>query len=151
MATTAEVVPGLTIRQQQAEAWLQSDAAEAAHAQFVAEKPVVVGTAEPEVELASQPIQLLNAICHHRELPQLQRSLTAEQLSVFPAAFRAPVVAPAATRPTNDSSTGQDCRMCFASTIGNGKALRYSKRNWGCRWQVEGHGTGWWLQLDGQA
>ena len=116
IATTAEVVTGLTIRQQQAEAWLQSDAAEAAHAQFVAEKPVVVAAAEPEVELASQPIQLLNAVCHHRELPQLQRSLTAEQLSVFPAAFRAPVVAPAATRPTNESSTGQGCRICFAST-----------------------------------
>ena len=26
-----------------------------------------------------------------------------------------------------------------------------AERNWGRRWQVEGHGSGWWLQLDGLA
>jgi len=36
----------------------------------------------------------------------------------------------------------------YANTaIGNGQALRYSERNWGRRWQVEGPGSGWWLQL----
>jgi hypothetical protein len=38
-----------------------------------------------------------------------------------------------------------------STAIGSGKALRYSERNWGRRWQVEGKGTGWWLQLDGVA
>jgi len=31
--------------------------------------------------------------------------------------------------------------------IGSGQALRYSERNWGRRWQVEGRGTGWWLEI----
>jgi len=36
----------------------------------------------------------------------------------------------------------------YANTaIGSGQALRYSERNWGRRWQVEGPGSGWWLQL----
>ena len=38
-----------------------------------------------------------------------------------------------------------------STAIGSGKALRYSERNWGRRWQVEASGTGWWLQLDGLA
>jgi hypothetical protein len=33
------------------------------------------------------------------------------------------------------------------TAIGSGQALRYSERNWGWRWQVEGPGSGWWLQL----
>ena len=28
-----------------------------------------------------------------------------------------------------------------------GRCLRYSERNWGRRWQVEGPGTGWWIEL----
>jgi GH24 family phage-related lysozyme (muramidase) len=31
--------------------------------------------------------------------------------------------------------------------INSGKDLRYSERNWGRRWQVEGAGTGWWIQI----
>jgi len=31
--------------------------------------------------------------------------------------------------------------------IGSGQALRYSERNWGPRWQVEGPGSGWWIQI----
>ena len=371
--TGAEVVPGLTITQEQAEAWLQSDAAEAAgavdrlcrgvaltahqrdalisfcfnvgagalecstlrkrllageaaalvlaqelprwckgphgpveglkrrraaevaHAQTPTDKPLVAALAERSVNAPSAPIQLLDAVLHHRELPHqrqawqlLQRSLTAEQLSAFAAAFRAPALAQGATRPPaastsnglfqltvpylsqNDSSTSQGSRMCFASTcamaaaflrpgclngsgqlddrylalvqrhgdtteasaqvaalqslgiqarfrtdgaiehliqqlqrgmpcpvgwlhkgpasaphggghwslvigwdpatrqllmhdpngeadlvnggyistaIGSGKSLRYSERNWGRRWQVEGPGSGWWIQL----
>jgi GH24 family phage-related lysozyme (muramidase) len=34
-----------------------------------------------------------------------------------------------------------------STAIGSGQALRYSERNWGRRWQVEGTGTGWWLQI----
>jgi GH24 family phage-related lysozyme (muramidase) len=34
-----------------------------------------------------------------------------------------------------------------STAIGSGKALRYSERNWGRRWQVEGSGSGWWIQL----
>ena len=33
------------------------------------------------------------------------------------------------------------------TAIGSGNALRYSERNWGRRWQVEGPGSGWWIQL----
>jgi len=29
----------------------------------------------------------------------------------------------------------------------SGKSLRYSERNWGRRWQVEGPGSGWWIQI----
>jgi hypothetical protein len=34
----------------------------------------------------------------------------------------------------------------YGSDIG-GRAQRYSRRNWGRRWMVEGEGTGWWLEL----
>ena len=34
------------------------------------------------------------------------------------------------------------------TAIGSGNALRYSERNWGRRWQVEGPGSGWWIQID---
>jgi len=34
-----------------------------------------------------------------------------------------------------------------STSIGSGQALRYSERNWGRRWQVEGPGSGWWLEL----
>jgi GH24 family phage-related lysozyme (muramidase) len=371
--TGAEVVPGLTITLEQAEAWLQSDAAEAAgfvnrllsgvvltahqrdalisfcfnvgagalerstlrkrllagesaavvlahelprwckgpngpveglkrrraaemaHAQAPMNRPLVAAPAERSVNASSAPMQLLDAVRHHGGLPHqleawqlLQRSLTAEQLSAFAAAFRTPAVAGAATRPPavsnsngliqlpvpylsqNDSTTSQGSRMCFASTcamaatflrpgclngpgqpddrymalvqrhgdttdasaqvaalqslgiqarfrtdgaiehliqqlqrgmpcpvgwlhkgpasaphggghwslvigwdpatrqllmhdpngeadlvnggyistaIGSGKSLRYSERNWGRRWQVEGICTGWWIQL----
>ncbi|MBV2350373.1 lysozyme [Synechococcus sp. HK05] len=33
------------------------------------------------------------------------------------------------------------------TAIGSGQALRYSERNWGRRWQVEGPGSGWWIEL----
>lgn len=33
------------------------------------------------------------------------------------------------------------------TAIGSGKGLRYSARNWGRRWMVEGPGRGWWLEL----
>ena len=274
-------------------------AAEAAHAQTPTDRPLAAAPAEHSVNAASAPIQLLDAVRHHRELPHqleawqvLQRSLTAEQLSSFAVAFRSSAVEERAIRQPssparggliqlpvpylsqNDSSTSQGSRMCFASTcamaaaflrpgclngpdqpddrylalvqrhgdtteasaqvaalqslgikarfrtdgaivdliqqlqrgipcpvgwlhkgpvsaphggghwslvigwdpatrqllmhdpngeadlvnggyvstaIGSGKALRYSERNWGRRWQVEGNGTGWWLQLDGLA
>jgi GH24 family phage-related lysozyme (muramidase) len=35
-----------------------------------------------------------------------------------------------------------------STVIGSGQALRYSERNWGRRWQVEGPGSGWWIQLN---
>ena len=35
-----------------------------------------------------------------------------------------------------------------STAIGSGAAQRYSERNWGRRWQVEGSGTGWWIQLN---
>jgi len=35
------------------------------------------------------------------------------------------------------------------TAIGSGKDKRYSERNWGPRWMVEGAGTGWWLELVG--
>lgn len=207
--TGPDVVPGLTISQAQAEAWLKQDAAEAAGAvdrllrgvgltahqrealisfcfnvgagaleRSTLRKRLLDGES-PEVVIAeelprwckgpngpveglkrrraaevahaasqaraqqeaSEPIQILDAVLHHRDLPHqrqawqlLQRSLTAEQLGAFAAAFRAPAVAQAATRPPaasnsngliqlavpylsqNDSTTGQGSRMCFAST-----------------------------------
>jgi GH24 family phage-related lysozyme (muramidase) len=33
------------------------------------------------------------------------------------------------------------------TALGSGQALRYSERNWGRRWQVEGAGSGWWIQI----
>ena len=35
-----------------------------------------------------------------------------------------------------------------STALSSGKALRYSERNWGRRWQVEGPGSGWWIQLN---
>ncbi|MBD1195364.1 glycoside hydrolase family protein [Vulcanococcus sp. Clear-D1] len=34
------------------------------------------------------------------------------------------------------------------TSIGSGAAQRYSERNWGRRWMVEGAGTGWWIQIN---
>jgi GH24 family phage-related lysozyme (muramidase) len=34
-----------------------------------------------------------------------------------------------------------------SKAIGSGEGLRYSERNWGRRWQVEGTGTGWWMEI----
>jgi hypothetical protein len=34
------------------------------------------------------------------------------------------------------------------TSIGSGAAQRYSERNWGRRWMVEGTGTGWWIQIN---
>jgi hypothetical protein len=34
-----------------------------------------------------------------------------------------------------------------STSIGSGKAQRYSERNWGRRWMVEGVGSSWWLEL----
>ena len=31
--------------------------------------------------------------------------------------------------------------------IGSGKGVRYSLKNWGARWQADGPGTGWWMQI----
>jgi GH24 family phage-related lysozyme (muramidase) len=219
--TGAEVLPGLTITQEQAEAWLHSDAAEAAdsvdrllhgvaltthqrdalisfcfnvgamalehstlrkrllvgesaavvlaqelprwcmgpngpveglkrrraaevaHAQTLTDRPLVAAPAEVSINEPSRPIQLLDAVHHHhQDLPHqleawqlLQGSITAEQLSAFAVAFRAPAVAQAATprmpvSPSsiglielpvpylsqNDGTTSQGSRMCFAST-----------------------------------
>jgi hypothetical protein len=33
------------------------------------------------------------------------------------------------------------------NAIGSGKGQRYSEKNWGRRWMVEGVGSGWWLEL----
>jgi len=33
------------------------------------------------------------------------------------------------------------------TAIGSGEAQRYSERNWGRRWMVEGAGSGWWIEL----
>jgi hypothetical protein len=33
------------------------------------------------------------------------------------------------------------------TAIGSGQALRDSERNWGRHWQVEGSGSGWWIQI----
>ena len=34
-----------------------------------------------------------------------------------------------------------------SQAIKSGKNLRYSEGNWGRRWQVEGPGSGWWIQI----
>jgi GH24 family phage-related lysozyme (muramidase) len=34
-----------------------------------------------------------------------------------------------------------------STAIGSGQGLRYSERNWGRRWMVEGTGTGWWIEI----
>ena len=34
-----------------------------------------------------------------------------------------------------------------STSHGSGQDLRYSERNWDCRWQVEGSGSGWWIQF----
>ncbi len=34
-----------------------------------------------------------------------------------------------------------------SNTVGSGRGLRYSERNWGRRWMVEGPGSGWWIEL----
>ena len=34
-----------------------------------------------------------------------------------------------------------------STALGSGEAVAYSERNWGRRWQVEGPGSGWWLEL----
>ncbi|MFM2172821.1 MAG: hypothetical protein RLZZ54_748 [Cyanobacteriota bacterium] len=34
-----------------------------------------------------------------------------------------------------------------STAIDSGQALRYSERNWGRRWMVEGTGTGWWIEI----
>ncbi|WP_411871717.1 glycoside hydrolase family protein [Vulcanococcus limneticus] len=34
-----------------------------------------------------------------------------------------------------------------STAIGSGQGLRYSERNWGRRWMVEGPGSGWWVEL----
>ena len=34
-----------------------------------------------------------------------------------------------------------------SAALGRGKALCYSERNWGRRWQLEGAGSGWWIQI----
>ena len=34
-----------------------------------------------------------------------------------------------------------------STAIGSGKGLRYSERNWGRRWMIEGPGSGWWVEL----
>jgi hypothetical protein len=36
-----------------------------------------------------------------------------------------------------------------STAIGSGRKLRYSIKNWGRRWMLEGLGTGWWLELAG--
>jgi hypothetical protein len=36
----------------------------------------------------------------------------------------------------------------LSTALGSGQALRYSERNWGRRWQVEGPGSGWWIQIN---
>ena len=33
------------------------------------------------------------------------------------------------------------------TSIGSGNYQRYSERNWGPRWMVDGPGTGWWLKF----
>jgi GH24 family phage-related lysozyme (muramidase) len=35
-----------------------------------------------------------------------------------------------------------------SQAINSGQNLRYSERNWSRRWQVEGPGSGWWIQLN---
>jgi len=33
------------------------------------------------------------------------------------------------------------------NAIGCGKGVRYSLKDRGARWQVDGTGTGWWMQI----
>jgi len=35
-----------------------------------------------------------------------------------------------------------------STVIGRGQAQRYSERNWGRRWMVEGPGSGWWIEIN---
>jgi hypothetical protein len=35
----------------------------------------------------------------------------------------------------------------ISTAIGSGSAQRYSERNWGRRWMVEGAGSGWWIEI----
>ncbi|MCP9774292.1 hypothetical protein [Cyanobium sp. WAJ14-Wanaka] len=32
-------------------------------------------------------------------------------------------------------------------SVGSGRSVRYSSKNWGSRWMVEGPSSGWWLDL----
>jgi GH24 family phage-related lysozyme (muramidase) len=119
--------------------------AEVAHAAIKVQSLHMASTgasqARPKQE-ASAPIELLEAVRHHRDLPHqrqawqlLQLSLTAEQLNAFATAFRASGKAATPTRPPaaaeastgllqlpvpylsqNDSATSQGSRMCFASS-----------------------------------
>ena len=34
------------------------------------------------------------------------------------------------------------------TTLGSDKGVRYLLKKWGARWQVDGPGTGWWIQLN---
>ena len=36
-----------------------------------------------------------------------------------------------------------------STAVGSGRDQRYSERNWGRRWMVDGPGSGWWLELAG--
>ena len=49
-----------------------------------------------------------------------------------------------------DVSKSDLVRSCgyVSTTIGSGQAQRYSERNWGRRWMVEGGGTGWWIEIN---
>ncbi len=38
-------------------------------------------------------------------------------------------------------------RGYVSTAIGSGAAQRYSERNWGRRWMVEGAGSGWWIEI----
>jgi GH24 family phage-related lysozyme (muramidase) len=117
-------------------------AAEVEHAGTATAEPVVAAVVKPAAHQKSEPIQLVDAVLHHRDLPHqleawqlLQRSLTAEQLSGFAGAFRTATEAATATQPPatapaitgliqlpvpylsqNDSATGQGSRMCFSSS-----------------------------------
>jgi hypothetical protein len=120
-------------------------AAEVAHAALQAQSLHMTSTGASQTQseqTAAAPIQLLDAVRHHRNLPHqrqawqlLQRSLTAEQLNAFATAFRASSKAATPTRPPaaaeastgllqlpvpylsqNDSATSQGSRMCFASS-----------------------------------
>ena len=119
-------------------------AAEVAHAGTSTAEPFVAAVVKPSAHQTSGPIQLLDAVRYHRDLPHqleawqlLQRSLTVEQLNTFAAAFRTATEEATATRPPtspatpisrgqiqlpvaylsqNDSATGQGRRMCFSSS-----------------------------------
>jgi hypothetical protein len=36
------------------------------------------------------------------------------------------------------------------TSIGSGAGQRYSERNWGRRWMVEGAGSGWWIEISAE-